>query len=282
MTKQADKRERLAQIAEALARTPLHGRTMGLPSNIAILTDHFPRGPRREFDRKWCAAFVYHCCVQAGFRLPPRHPKPVPGSFAGVPSWLAWAKLPQNRFYFAAAAPGFRPRRGDIVVYDRVFDPGPHDHIGVVLGVSKTTLRVAEGNVNNVSAVLTRERNGHVRGYVRIPNEYRYDAMDGAREQRWRGEVGQVAVVGDRPSREDNGATIGRSPTDANRPTRRVGEQACSTTEAFMHRRCFGSAAYFWPQGCVALQRAKSRRRRLSRSSALLTTSRAASASRTT
>ena len=60
-------------------------------------------------------------------------------------------------------------------VFDRLFDPGPHDHMGVVLAADGRRLRVAEGNVGNLSAVLERERNSHIRGYIRIPQDYRYE-----------------------------------------------------------------------------------------------------------
>ena len=64
-------------------------------------------------------------------------------------------------------------------VYDYVLDPCPHDHIGVVLAVEDGELLVAEGNVNNVSAVLSRERNRQIRGYIRIPNHYEYGPTSG-------------------------------------------------------------------------------------------------------
>jgi hypothetical protein len=149
---------------------------MGLRSNIKQLRDYFPDGPRREFEGKWCAAFVYHCCIQAGFNLPHRYPSKEFGTFAGVRAWLYWAKLRENRCYFSARNRHYSPEAGDIVVYDRLFDPGPHDHIGIVLAVDRKSLRVAEGNVNNLSVVLWRKRNSHVRGYIRIPNDYHYEA----------------------------------------------------------------------------------------------------------
>jgi len=62
-------------------------------------------------------------------------------------------------------------------VFDRLFDPGPHDHIGVLLAVGKHNIRVAEGNVNNLSAVVERKRNCHIRGYIRIPQDYRYESI---------------------------------------------------------------------------------------------------------
>ena len=88
-------------VAEELALRPFHDKIMGLPSNIAPIMDHFPDGPRAGFEGKWCAAFVYHCCVQAGFAVPYRYPAKSFGTFAGVQAWLRWARLPENRFYFS-------------------------------------------------------------------------------------------------------------------------------------------------------------------------------------
>lgn len=166
------RRQKLIATAENLALKPFHDKVMGLPSNIEPITDHFPDGPRKEFDGKWCAAFVYHCCIQAGFNIPCRYPTTEFGTFAAVRAWLLWAKLQENQFYFSSRNLRYRPKPGDIVIYDHVFDPGPHDHIGIVLIVSENKLRVAEGNVNNMSAIVERERNGRIRGYIRIPNNY--------------------------------------------------------------------------------------------------------------
>jgi hypothetical protein len=168
------KRQKLIEVAERLALKPFHGRVMGLPSNIKPLMDHFPDGPRKQFEGKWCAAFVYHCCVEAGFGIPYRYPTAAFGTFAGVLSWVQWAKLRENRFYFSARNLRFAPKPGDIVIYDNVFDPRPYDHMAIVLEVSRDDLKVAEGNVNNLSAVLRRARNRHIRGYIRIPNHYKH------------------------------------------------------------------------------------------------------------
>ena len=169
------KRLQLVKIAEALALKPFHGNLMGLASNIKPITDHFPDGPREEFEGKWCAAFVYHCCIKAGFEIPYRYPLKKFGTFAGVQAWLQWAKLRENKFYYSTRNRGFSPQAGDIVIYDGVFDPGPHDHIGIVLAVDSQNIRVAEGNVNNLSIVLSRKRNSCVRGYIRIPDDYEHE-----------------------------------------------------------------------------------------------------------
>ncbi len=168
------KRKKLIEVAERLALEPFHGKLMGLPSNIKPLTDHFPDGPRKQFEGRWCAAFVYHCCVQAGFDIPYRYPTTAFGTFAGVLAWLQWAKLRENQFYFSAQSPRYSPEPGDIVIYDNLVDPGPHDHMAIVLEVTRNSLRVAEGNVNNLSGVFRRRRNSHIRGYIRIPDDYEH------------------------------------------------------------------------------------------------------------
>lgn len=54
------KRLKLVEIAEKLALTPLHGNTMGMEHNIGPVINHFPNPDLKDFDGKWCAAFVYH------------------------------------------------------------------------------------------------------------------------------------------------------------------------------------------------------------------------------
>lgn len=168
------KRESIAEIAEKLARKPFHGKVMRMKSNIGPIISHFPNWNYDDFDGKWCAAFVYHCCRKAGFSIPPRYPSKNFGSFAGVHAWLEWAKLAKNGFYYSRKNTNFTPKRGDIVIFDNVFDPGPHDHIGIITSFNKSLLIVAEGNVNNISCVLERKVNSNIRGYIRIPCSYKF------------------------------------------------------------------------------------------------------------
>ena len=70
---------------------------------------------------------------------------------------------------------GFRPEPGDIVLYDRVFENGEHDHIGIVLENRGQTILAAEGNVNNVSGLVERPLDEHIRAYIRLPDGYRYE-----------------------------------------------------------------------------------------------------------
>ena len=151
----------LAATAAAEARRCYHGTAVGLMSNLAPIAALFPTGPDwplHRWDNCWCAAFVYFCCVRTGFGLPARYPDPlVRTSFAACIAWEQWARLP-GVGRFRARADG--AETGDIVLYDRVFSDGACDHMGVVVAASAGMLRVAEGNFNNVSAIVTRPEDG--------------------------------------------------------------------------------------------------------------------------
>ncbi len=69
------------------------------------------------------------------------------------------------------------PEAGDIVLYDRVFINIEHDHIGIVIENKTTTIIVAEGNTynDNISRILERNKDEHIRAYIRIPNHFSYD-----------------------------------------------------------------------------------------------------------
>lgn len=163
----------LAQIAEGLARKPLRGDHNKAGADLAPILAHFTRkDPNIGFD--WCAAFVYHCCIEAGFVIPARYPEPVRYSFAAVPAWLQWAKLPGHRFYYAARNHTYVPRRGDLIIFDKLFGVDRHDHIAVVLSAQGRYLVTAEGNVANTSGVFRRPREHCVRGFIRIPDDYHY------------------------------------------------------------------------------------------------------------
>ena len=71
------------------------------------------------------------------------------------------------------------PERGDIVIFDRLLeDKQPADHMGVVVMTSPERITVAEGNArsSNVSDVIEHSATHHVRGYIRLPNDFRADA----------------------------------------------------------------------------------------------------------
>lgn len=176
----ADRRARLADVAEKLASRPIAG--VRFDAEYLRLIRYWPEDEAfDELRNGWCAAFVYHCCQEAGFYLPIRLPD-TPCRLAGVAAWYAWA---QNCGFFFHENSGSLPERGDLVLYRNIIPTSrkppesrsvPVDHIGVVLGCDGTSFTVAEGNVNhgNISGILTRPLGQNVEGFIRIPNVFYY------------------------------------------------------------------------------------------------------------
>ena len=113
----------------------------------------------------WCGAFVYYCCLKAGFRIKPEPSERVNGSLAAVSTWHEWACLPGNHLLLAA---GGVPAVGDIVLFDGLLQEGPLDHVGVVVGVGPDSMTTAEGNVHNRAGVFARRLDSHINSYVRL------------------------------------------------------------------------------------------------------------------
>jgi len=113
---------------------------------------------------RWCCAFVYYCCLQAGFRFPP---KPEPGyryTLAAVPAWHHWA-MTEGFFLPAKSA---TPEAGDIVLFNCVDIGQPLDHIGVVLEIFPAFMLCAEGGNENRAGLFERPFSC-IAGYVRLP-----------------------------------------------------------------------------------------------------------------
>lgn len=173
------KRSVFADIAEDIASQNIPGE-MDNEVFMDIIKYYPEPSAFSELKNYWCAAFVYHCTLMAGLKLPIKQP-PYKYRFAGVGTWLKWATDYNFCFY---EADGFAPSRGDIVIYNNIIPPENkeknsawHDHIGVVLSCEKEYLLVAEGNINNenVSGLIKRKRDNTIGCFVRIPDDFKYD-----------------------------------------------------------------------------------------------------------
>lgn len=83
-----DKRSKLADIAETLGREHV----IGVPGDKRYreICKYWPDlGIYKVLQNNWCAAFVYYCCMQAGFRLPIRYPNAC-YRLGGVGALLEW------------------------------------------------------------------------------------------------------------------------------------------------------------------------------------------------
>ncbi|MEG0309126.1 MAG: HD domain-containing protein [Clostridium sp.] len=174
-----DKRNLIANIAENLAAKKICGEKSN--EDFIEIIKYYPENSAfDELRCNWCAAFVYHCCFEAGIKLPIKTAN-AEYRLAGVGAWYKWGM--ENDFCFYEKD-GFVPSRGDVVIYNNIIsqdnkpkDSSWHDHIGIVLAIDNEYLTVAEGNVNNenISGVLKRRRDNTIGCYLRIPNNYEYD-----------------------------------------------------------------------------------------------------------
>jgi hypothetical protein len=169
-------RKRLAEVAKAAAQKPFHGILENNDTNIQPMIDLFPKWNVKEADKNWCAAFVYYCCVEAGFIIPYSPKECISCSLAGCGGWEDFAINDKRMEYYLGNDNTFVPEAGDIVLYDRVFINAEHDHIGIVIENMIDSIMVAEGNTyhDNISSVLLRNKDEHVRAYIRIPNNFDY------------------------------------------------------------------------------------------------------------
>ena len=163
----------MAELARGLALLPFHGELDGTASNLASIVRLFPTWDLKEADGLWCAAFVYYCCMEAGFVIPYRPGECKTCHLAGCLGWEECA-VGDQRIEYHKGTEGFVPEAGDIVIYDRVFENKEHDHIGSVLEKRERTILAAEGNVNNRSGIVERPVDEHIRAYIRIPDGYCY------------------------------------------------------------------------------------------------------------
>jgi len=158
----------LANIAKTEARKFFHGNVTGATTNLHPISDLFPYSENwdvNSWDNKWCAAFVYWCCINAGYNLPVRYAnKTVSCNFAGCIAWEQWAKLPEVDYWIYKSK---QAQIGDIVLFDYVFNNEEHDHIAIIVDVHEDYITTAEGNFNNVSAIVKRPYD-NVRGYIRL------------------------------------------------------------------------------------------------------------------
>jgi CHAP domain len=124
----------------------------------------------------WCCAFVYYCCLQAGFSFPP---KPVPSyryTLAAVPAWHNWA-VTEGFFHPGGAS---EPEPGHIVLFNYVDTGQPLDHMGVVVEVAPRFVLCAEGSVENRTGLFERPYSC-IAGYVRLPETAPSEAPSGER-----------------------------------------------------------------------------------------------------
>jgi len=169
-----NKSQKLSQIAKMEAQRFFHGRVMKTEHNLHEIIEPFPKWEIEESDGMWCAGFVYYCCKKAGFDLPISPKECRTCNLAGCGAWEELAIADSDIIYTNANDNDYIPSPGDIVLFDRVFIDEEHDHIGIIVENKHNSIIVAEGNINNVSGIIERKKDSHIRAYIRFPDNYRY------------------------------------------------------------------------------------------------------------
>ncbi len=163
----------LAEIAKKKALLPFHGKKEDKGTNLKPIIDLFPKWNLDDAEKCWCAAFVYYCCVEAGFSIPYSPDECTTCSLAGCGGWEEYA-LGDKRLVYSKDI--LSPEVGDIVLYDYVFCNKEHDHIGIIVEVFDDCIVCAEGNIANTnsSGIISRTIDEHIRAYIKIPDGYSY------------------------------------------------------------------------------------------------------------
>lgn len=158
---------KLAELSETEARKNYHGYVCGTEANLHPVINSFPAWNMRKWDGQWNAAFVYYCVRKSGSDLPVRYPSDsVSCNFAGCIAWEQWASLPEVDRWIPYEL-GMVCEEGDIILFDSVVNGQIRDTIGIVVENRENSVLVAEGNFNNISVVVERKKDNHIRGLIR-------------------------------------------------------------------------------------------------------------------
>lgn len=110
----------------------------------------------------WCAIFVLWCVNQADQSLGTKMLGNVIGRQGGCGSMQSWFR---GEGGYRSRSSGYTPKKGDIAFFDWNYDGSP-DHVGLVTGVSSSSITVTHGNMSDRVRKDTYSRSsGQVLGY---------------------------------------------------------------------------------------------------------------------
>lgn len=133
---------------------------------IDIYNNHKPlaRGYAVKYTDAWCATFVSVISILCGYT-------DIMPTECGCPKMI---ELYKNLGRWQESD-SYVPKKGDVIMYDwqdsgSGDNTGNPDHVGIVVSVSGTTIKVIEGNIDNAVGYRTIQVNGkNIRGYC-IPD----------------------------------------------------------------------------------------------------------------
>jgi hypothetical protein len=167
-------RKKLAQIAESEAKLKNRGNAeMAGPDiehYLSVFRDALNKnGATNKYSDTsvgyhWCGAFVYYCCLKAGYNIPPKPISSFRYTLAAVPAWHHWA-FAEGIFHESQE----NGEIGDIVLFNYVYENKPLDHIGIVIEVYSDSISSAEGNNNNQTGLFQRSFD-NIAGFIKLPD----------------------------------------------------------------------------------------------------------------
>ena len=129
--------------------------------NIEQIIHVFPNCPIQNTDKNWCSAFVCFCCVKAGFDIPIRPKESISCNLAGCGAWEEW-----DIIWLIIILT--HQRQEILFCLIKFFCNSEHDHIGIIIECKLDSIVVTEGNINNISGVIERKIDEHIRAYIKI------------------------------------------------------------------------------------------------------------------
>jgi len=166
-------RKKLAQVAEKEAGFGFRGEIGMTGPEIERYLSVFrnalnENGSTNKYSDKsvgypWCCAFVYFCCLKAGFSFLPKQIPSFRFTLAAVPAWQHWASV-KGIFHECKE----NAEIGDIALFNRVYCNKPLDHIGIITKISPDGIISAEGNNDNRTGLFHRDLDC-MAGFVRLP-----------------------------------------------------------------------------------------------------------------
>ena len=162
-----DKRSSLANIAENICE-----KNPSYESNNNEILRYFIEQDNIQ-SKEWNIAFVYHCCVQAGFNLPIKYPMPINKSFLILDTWKLWSKLKENNFYYEICESSKKPSKGDIAIIRLEENDVFYEHIGIIVGCEDDKIIVIEGDKENKNHILKKAYK-EIFAIIRISEYYKF------------------------------------------------------------------------------------------------------------
>ncbi|MBA3238338.1 MAG: CHAP domain-containing protein [Parachlamydiaceae bacterium] len=122
-----------------------------------------------KYGYEWCCAFVYWCCLEAGYNIPIQASENSQITLAVVGQWVEYAQ--DKKIWRDCKEGDYLPHPGDLVIFDKLLSENFLDHIGIVLNcdIKDNFINTSEGNIDEATGLFKRPIDKTIRGYICLP-----------------------------------------------------------------------------------------------------------------